>query len=134
MPFDFIQSIVDLVTPKAIQRKKSMNELGHMRGVIEAYNECDEKIHIQLERSIQVERNMDLEVLITKCKRLLSFVDITGGNQTFDIMRRFVEKVRQAKYRGDDIKYLFQEFEDIETSIKKSSKSFNNLSSMGMLG
>ena len=100
-----------------------MTELMTRTSVIETRNECNEKRYIQIDRSIQVERNMDLEVLITKCKRLLSFVDITGGNQTFDIMRRFVEKVRQAKYRGDDIKYLFQEFEDIETSIKKGFKS-----------
>jgi len=43
-------------------------------------------------------------------------------------MIHFVEKVRQAKYRGDDIKPLFEEFDDIENNVKKSYKSFDNLS------
>ena len=112
-----------------------MKELMVVGSVIEAYNECFEKQYIQLERNIQMERRMDLEVLITKCKRLLSFVETRGELQNFDRrMQNFVEKVRQAKYRGDDITYLFREFEDIENNVKKSSKSFDNLSYVGMIG
>ncbi len=103
--------------------------------VIEAYNECREKRYIEVERNIQMERNMDLDILITKCKRLLSFVETRGGLQKFDRrMQNFIEKLRQAKYRGDDITYLFQEFGDIEHNVKKSSKSFDNLSYVGMIG
>jgi len=135
MPFDFIRSVLDLVAPRPVQGKKSMKELMDVGSVIEAYNECFEKLYIQLERNIQMERRMDLEVLITKCKRLLSFVETRGELQNFDRrMQNFVEKVRQAKYRGDDITYLFQEFEDIENNVKKSSKSFSNLSYVGMIG
>jgi hypothetical protein len=106
-----------------------MNEVMVVGSIIEAYNECYEKRYIEIERNIQMERGMDLEVLITKCKRLLSFVETRGVLQTFDRrMKNFVEKVRQAKYRGDDITYLFREFEDIENNVKKSSKSFDNLS------
>ena len=112
-----------------------MNEVMVVGSIIEAYNECYEKRYIEIERNIQMERGMDLEVLITKCKRLLSFVETRGVLQTFDRrMKNFVEKVRQAKYRGDDITYLFQEFEDIENNVKKSSKSFDNLSYVGMIG
>ena len=80
-----------------------------------------------------MERQRDLEILLTKCKRLLSFVERTDDLQVFEKMARFVVKVRQAKYRGDDIRVLFQEFEEIEKKTKKNSKSFNNLSNTAMM-
>ena len=48
-------------------------------------------------------------------------------------MAHFVVKVRQAKYRGDNIQYLFHEFEEIEKDVKKSSRSSMNLSSLDTL-
>ena len=134
MPPSFIQSILDIVAPKLIQQKKSTKELVDMGTVIEALNECDELRYIEMERTHYTDRQKDLEVLLTKCKRLLSFVEITNHEPTFMKMSTFIEKVRQAKYRGDDIKPLFQEFNDIEYNIKKSSKSFENLSGMRMIG
>lgn len=89
---------------------------------------------MEIERNIQMERHQDLEILLTKCRRLLSFVERTDDLQTFDKMARFVVKVRQAKYRGDDIRGLFQEFEEIEKKIKKTSRSSMNLSKMTMMG
>lgn len=89
---------------------------------------------MEIERNIQMERQQDLEILLTKCRRLLSFVERTDDLQTFDKMTRFVVKVRQAKYRGDDIRGLFQEFEEIEKKIKKTSSSSMNLSKMTMMG
>ena len=102
--------------------------------VIETRNECNEKRYIQIDREIHMERNADLEVLIAKCKRLLSFVEMKGKNENCSLMIKFVDRVRQAKYRGDDIKHLFEEFETIENKIKKSSKSFDNLSHVRMIG
>ena len=133
MPFGFLQSILDFLTPKHVQRKKSMTELMTRTSVIETRNECNEKRYIQIDREIHVERNVDLEILVTKCKRLLSFVEMKGKNENYSTMIDFVE-VRQAKYRGDDIKHLFKEFETIENKIKKSSKSFDNLSRVRMIG
>jgi len=92
--------------------------------VIETRNECNEKRYIQIDREIHMERNVDLEVLIAKCKRLLSFVEMKGKNENYNTMITFVDKVRQAKYRGDDIKHLFKEFETIENKIKKKLKVF----------
>jgi len=109
----------------------------HVQGsIIEAVNECGEKRYIEMgvERNIQVERQRDLEILLTKCKRLLSFVERTDDIQVFEKMAFFVVKVRQAKYRGDDIKGLFKEFEEIEKNIKGSSNSFQNLSKIEMMG
>lgn len=111
-----------------------MTELMTRTSVIETRNECNEKRYIQIDREIHMERNVDLEVLIAKCKRLLSFVEMKGKNENYSAMIKFVDRVRQAKYRGDDIKHLFEEFETIENKIKKSSKSFDNLSHVRMIG
>jgi len=55
---------------------------------------------------------------------------------TYTVSRRwlFCAKVRQAKYRGDDITVLFREYEKIEKNIKGSSNSFQNLSKIEMMG
>ena len=124
MPFSFLRSFVNFVAPQPVSN------------IIEAVNDCGEKryIEIEAERNYQRERRQDLEILLTKCKRLLSFVERTDDLQVFDKMAHFVEKVRQAKYRGDDIQGLFHEFETIEQSVKKGSKSFKNLSHATIMG
>ena len=96
--------------------------------VIEAVNDCGEKRYIEME--IERNRQQDLEILLTKCKRLLSFVEKTNDLKVFEKMAHFVVKVRQAKYKGDNIQYLFHEFEEIEKDVKKSSRSSMNLSSL----
>ena len=132
MPFGFLHSIADFFTPKPV----SLTEKSTVGKIIEAVNDCGEKryIEIEAERNYQQERQQDLEILLTKCKRLLSFVERTDDVQVFEKMAYFVVKVRQAKYRGDDIHDLIEEFEKIEQSVKKSSKSFKNLSHAMMMG
>ena len=97
--------------------------------VIEAVNECGEKIYIEMEneRHFQTERHHDLEILLTKCKRLLSFVEKRDDIRMFEKLALFVVKVRQAMYRGDDIRELFREFEEIENGT-------SNLSKVNMMG
>jgi len=118
------QAALSFFTPKSVQGS-----------IIEAVNECGEKryIEMEIERNIQMERQRDLEILLTKCKRLLSFVERTDDVRVFEKMALFVVKVRQAKYRGDDITGLFKDFEEIEKKVKKGSKSFDNLSKMAMM-
>jgi hypothetical protein len=132
MPFGFLHSIADFFAPKPV----SLTEKSTVGKIIEAVNDCGEKryIEIEAERNYQQEREQDLEILLTKCKRLLSFVERTDDVQVFEKMAYFVVKVRQAKYRGDDIHDLIEEFEKIEQSVKKSSKSFKNLSHAMMMG
>lgn len=122
MPFSFLRKITNIIAPKPVSN------------IIETVNDCGEKryIEIESERTYQQERQQDLEILLTKCKRLLSFVERTDDVQVFEKMSYFVVKVRQAKYRGDDIHDLIEEFEKIEKSVKKSSKSFKNLSHVMM--
>ncbi len=119
------QAALSFFTPKSDQGS-----------IIEAVNECGEKryIEMEIERNYQLERQKDLEILLTKCKRLLSFVEARNYNGSFNKMSIFIDKVRIAKYRGDDITNLFREFEDIENNIKRRSQSFNNLSQMRMIG
>jgi hypothetical protein len=132
MPFGFLHSIADFFAPKPV----SLTEKSTVGKIIEAVNDCGEKryIEIEAERNYQQERQQDLEILLTKCKRLLSFVERTDDVQVFEKMAYFVVKVRQAKYRGDDIHDLIEEFEKIEKSVKKGSKSFKNLSHAMMMG
>ena len=120
MPFGFIQSVVDLITPKPIRKERSLSD----QDIIEAVNDCGEKRYIEIERNKKRERETDLNILLTKCKRLLSFVETTKNESIFKKLMAFTEKVRQALYLGNDIQNLFHEFEQIENITKKSSKSF----------
>ncbi len=124
---NLFQTIFGFFAPKPVPGVNSK--------LIEAVNDCGEKryIEMEVERNYQQERQRDLEILLTKCKRLLSFVERTDDLQVFDKMASFVVKVRQAKYRGDDIQGLFREFEEIEKNTKRSSKSFRNLSKVVMM-
>jgi hypothetical protein len=132
MPFGFLQSIVDFVTPKSIRNEQSLSDRLLNQDIIEAVN--GEKRYIEIERNKKRERETDLNILLTKCKRLLSFVETTKNESIFKKLVAFTEKVRQALYLGDDIRDLFHEFEQIENTTKKSSKSFKNLSDITMMG
>ncbi len=117
MPFGFLQSVVDLIAPKPIRKERSLSD----QGIIETVNDCGEKryIQIEIERNQKRERETDLNILLTKCKRLLSFVETTKNESIFKKLVAFTEKVRQALYLGDDIRDLFHEFEQIENITKK---------------
>ena len=136
MPFGFLQSVVDLITPKPIRNEQSLSDRLLNQNIIETVNDCGEKRYIQIEneRNQKRERETDLNILLTKCKRLLSFVETTKNESIFKKLVVFTEKVRQALYLGDDIQNLFHEFEQIEDVTKKSSKSFKNLSDVTMMG
>ena len=136
MPFGFLQSVVDFLTPKSIRDEQSLSDRLLNQNIIETVNDCGEKRYIQIEteRNQKRERETDLNILLTKCKRLLSFVETTKNESIFKKLVAFTEKVRQALYLGDDIQNLFDEFEQIEDITKKSSKSFKNLSDITMMG
>jgi len=122
---NLFQTVLGFFAPKPI--RTHVESMTTYR-TIEAVNDCGEKRYIQIE--IERNRQQDLEILLTKCKRLLSFVEKTNDLKVFEKMAHFVVKVRQAKYRGDNIQYLFHEFEEIEKDVKKSSRSSMNLSSL----
>jgi hypothetical protein len=116
---NIIQSITDFFTPKPVS-------------IIEAVNDCGEKRYIEIPRPVIGPRRENLNILFTKCKKLLSFVTIHNYD---DIVRTKITNlsanIRVAMYRNDDITYLFEEYESVERLFfKKSSKSSMNLSSL----
>jgi hypothetical protein len=100
--------------------------------VIEAVNDCGEKRYIELEGSKLInDRRENLEVLFTKCKRLLSFVRKKKWDETMHTrVVKLHDDVRLSMYKNDDITHLFEEFESVENFFKGSSKSKMNLSSL----
>jgi hypothetical protein len=103
--------------------------------VIEAVNDCGEKRYIEMESSkLFNDRRENLEVLFTKCKRLLSFVRKKNWDETmYTRVVRLHDDVRLSMYKNDDITHLFEEFESVENFFKGSSKSKMNLSSLGSM-
>jgi hypothetical protein len=120
---NLFQAVVSFFAPKPSWSPPS---------VIEAVNDCGEKRYIELEGSKLInDRRENLEVLLTKCKRLMSFVK----NKKWDEMMytrivKLSDDVRLSMYKNDDITHLFEEFESVENFFKGSSKSKMNLSSL----
>jgi hypothetical protein len=65
--------------------------------IIETVNDCGEKRYIQIEteRNKKRERETDLNILLTKCKRLLSFVETTKNESIFMSLNKL--KILQKK-------------------------------------
>jgi len=99
------------------------------RKLIEAVNDCGEKRYIEVERV--VDRRENLEVLFTKCKRLMSFVRSKKWDENmYTRVVKLHDDIRLSMYKNDDITHLFEEFESVENFFKRSSKSQLNLSSL----
>jgi hypothetical protein len=127
----FLHSLADFFAPRPVQ---SHIERLSKYMVIEALNDCGEKRYIEMHKPTSVERRENLEVLLTKCKRLLSFV--TKKKYDEDISYKVInlsDRVRQAMYMNDDIAPLFDDFEIFENLVKRNSKSSMNLSSVESL-
>jgi hypothetical protein len=99
------------------------------RKLIEAVNDCGEKRYIEVERVI--DRRENLEVLFTKCKRLMSFVRKKKWDETmYTRIVKLTDEIRLSMYKNDDITPLLEEFESVENFLNGSSKSRMNLSSL----
>ena len=118
---NLFQTVVDFFAPKPPVVAK--------RKLIEAVNDCGEKRYIEVERV--VDRRENLEVLFTKCKRLMSFVKKKKWDETmYSRIVNLSDRVRLSMYKNDDILPLFEEFESVENFFKRSSTSQLNLSSL----
>lgn len=104
------------------------------RDLIETTNDCGEKRYIEVAKSERGERRVTLEILLTKCKRLLSFVSKKRhvSDEYMDVLEMH-DKIRNAMYKDDDITPLIEEFEHVQKIIKRSSRSFKDLSSAHLL-
>ena len=118
---NLFQTVVDFFAPKPPSVSK--------RNLIEAVNDCGEKRYIEVERV--VDRRENLEVLFTKCKRLMSFVKKKKWDETmYTRIVKLTDEIRLSMYKNDDITPLFEEFESVENFFKGSSKSKMNLSNL----
>ena len=129
MPFGFLQSIVNFVAPRPIQQQESLAERLINGEVIEAVNDCGEKRYIEIRAPTLYERRQNLEILLMKCKKLLSSIKLTDHiHKNYVKVVALVGKIREAMYMNTDITDLICEFEDLEKHVKKASSSFRNLS------
>lgn len=118
---DLFQTVVNFFAPRPSTFIKPV--------LIEAVNDCGEKRYIEMERI--VDRRENLQVLFTKCKRLMSFVRKKKWDETmYTRVVDLTDKVRLSMYKNDDILPLFKEYESVENFFKGSSKSRMNLSSL----
>jgi hypothetical protein len=129
MPFGFLRSIVNIVAPKPLQQPEGLTERLINGEVIEAINECGEKRYIEIHTPTLYERRQNLEILLTKCKNLLSSIKLTDRiDSKYVRVVALVGKIRESMYMNMDITDLVCEFEALEKEIKRASSSFRNLS------
>ena len=127
----FLHSLSDFFTSRPVRKSTSLTEKLINYTTIETTNDCGEKRYLEVPRPRSRERRENLEVLLTKCKRLLSFV--MKKDPTTDASFKIIQlsdRVRMSLYMDDDITPLFDEYEEFEKRYKKNSKSPMNLSSI----
>jgi hypothetical protein len=102
--------------------------------VIESINECNEKIGLEFPMDDKIVRNQQLDVLYKKCKRLISFLSISGRDRRIlDELVVLTDEVRTSMYRDYDTKFLFDNFRLIQSKAKLSSTSTFNLSQLNKI-
>lgn len=116
------KTVLSFVTPKKPVQAQ----------LIEVVNDCGEKQYIEMERVFTLtDRHEHLQVLYTKCTRLLSFV--MKGNWEEDVHDRIIrltEDVRRSMYKSDDITSLLEDFECVDSFIKRSSINLSRFEHM----
>ena len=88
--------------------------------IIEAVNQCGEKCLIEIPGDPNSERRESLELLLTKCKRLMSFVSNAG--ESIDDIIGLSNKVRLSLYKADDITPLYEEFDMYEYMVHSTRR------------
>jgi hypothetical protein len=85
--------------------------------IIHAVNECGEIRVIEvLPTQNHMERRDMLEVLLTKCRRLMSFVE--SVNRDTRRIANLYTNIRLAFYMNDDITDLIEEYEECKRSSR----------------
>jgi hypothetical protein len=132
--FDYLRKVVGVFTQEPVRPEMSLADKLLSQDLIETTNDCGEKRYIEVAKSEKGERRVTLEVLLTKCKRLLSFVSKKSyvNDEYMDVLE-IHDKLRNAMYKDDDITPLIEEFEHVQKFIKRSSRSFKDLSSAHLL-
>jgi hypothetical protein len=126
----FLHSLTDFFAAKPVRKSPGLHEKLINCTVIQATNECGEKRYIEIQRPRSQERRENLEILLTKCNRLLSFV--MKKERSTNVSSRILElsdRIRMSMYKDGDITHLITEFEEFEQQYNKKSRSYMNLSS-----
>jgi hypothetical protein len=127
--FPLLQSIYDLVAPRRSQTKETLYDEMTQCDLIETINEVGEKRYIEIPKSDYTSRRDKLEILLKKSQSLLDFclkMKKIDDDASYELVK-LIERVRVSQYRNDDIKPLFNEFENIKKVCKRGSKSSVNL-------
>jgi hypothetical protein len=127
--FSLLQSIYDLVAPRRSQTKETLYDEMIRGDLIETVNEVGEKRYIEIPKSDYTSRRDKLEILLKKSQSMLEFClkrRKTDDDMSWKLIN-LIDRVRVSRYRNDDIKPLFNEFENIKKVCKRGSRSSVNL-------
>jgi hypothetical protein len=130
--FSLLQSIYDLVAPRRSETNETIHIEMPQSDLIETINEVGEKRYIEIPRSDYTSRRDNLDILLKKTQSLLDFClkkRKSEDDMSWDLIN-LIERVRVSRYRNDDIKPLFDEFEGIKKRCKRGSMSSVNLNVM----
>lgn len=97
--------------------------------LIETVNEVGEKRYIEIPKSEYTSRRDKLEILLKKSQSMLDFclkMRKSDDDMSWKLIN-LIERARVSQYRNDDIKPLFNEFENIKKRCKRGSMSNVNL-------
>ncbi len=89
--------------------------------VIKTINECGENRYIAVEK----QDTDDVDILITKCKRLLSFVESRGLDSRY---ARVLRLIKHCAEEGEDPETLFADYERVKKRVMgRSERSLSSL-------
>ena len=97
--------------------------------LIETINEVGEKRYIEIPKSEYASRRDKLEVLLKKSQSMLDFClkrRKSDDDMSWKLIN-LIERARASRYRNDDIRPLFDDFEGIKKVCKRGSRSSVNL-------
>lgn len=93
--------------------------------IIKAENDCGEERFIAIEK----ETEQDLDILVTKCKRLISFVESRGLAEKYtNTLVAFGNEIEHRVQLRESLEPLFERYEEIKKMIKGNSMSRTHLS------
>ena len=117
----FLQAIFGFDSPKVLTFTEHLAKYD----IIRAKNECGENRYIAVSKD-----DRDIDILITKCKRLLSFVESNGLESKYAaVLAAFGRQIEQCAEVGGDVDPLFNNYDRIKRRIMYHSTSIErNLS------
>ena len=125
---NLLQAVFNFPPEEVIPNKiKLFSDLMLTHQIIRTVNECDEDIYIATEK----EQDRNLKILVTKCTRLLSFVECHGLEYKYaPIIIEFGNEIEHHVQRKKNIDHLSEKVWGIEKKVKGKYESVGNLSDL----